>query len=48
MNVSIDKKPSATASGFGALPRSVLALGLVSLLMDTSSELIHSLLSVFW
>lgn len=30
-----------------ALPRSVWALGVVSLLMDTSSELIHSLLPVF-
>ncbi|MDD4616561.1 MAG: MFS transporter [Alphaproteobacteria bacterium] len=29
------------------LPRAVLALGLVSLLMDTSSELIHSLLPVY-
>jgi MFS family permease len=29
------------------LPRSIWALGLVSLLMDTSSELIHSLLPVF-
>jgi MFS family permease len=47
MNVSIDKKQGPAASGLGALPRSVLALGLVSLLMDTSSELIHSLLPVF-
>ena len=47
VKVCIDKKPSATASGLGALPRSVWALGLVSLLMDTSSELIHSLLPVF-
>jgi MFS family permease len=30
-----------------ALPRSVWALGVVSLLMDTSSELIHSLLPAF-
>jgi len=29
------------------LPRSVITLGFVSLLMDTSSELIHSLLPVF-
>lgn len=29
------------------LPRGVIALGLVSLLMDTSSEMIHSLLPVF-
>ena len=30
-----------------ALPRTVIALGFVSLLMDTSSEMIHSLLPVF-
>src|SRR3954468_9561932 len=29
------------------LPRTVVVLGFVSLLMDTSSELIHSLLPVF-
>jgi len=29
------------------LPRGVVALGLVSLLMDTSSELVHSLLPIF-
>jgi MFS family permease len=33
-------------TGF-SLPKSVWALGLVSLLMDTSSELVHSLLPVF-
>ena len=33
--------------GLRALPRTVVALGFVSLLMDTSSELIHSLLPVF-
>ena len=31
----------------GALPRAVWALGLVSLCMDFSSELIHSLLPIF-
>jgi len=31
----------------GALPPSIWALGVVSLLMDTSSELVHSLLPVF-
>ena len=30
-----------------AIPRSVWVLGFVSLLMDVSSELIHSLLPVF-
>ncbi|MEJ2048434.1 MAG: MFS transporter, partial [Calditrichota bacterium] len=29
------------------IPRTVLALGLVSLFMDISSEMIHSLLPVF-
>ncbi|RPI65776.1 MAG: MFS transporter, partial [Ignavibacteriae bacterium] len=29
------------------IPRSIWALGIVSLLMDTSSELVHSLLPVF-
>ncbi len=38
---------SPRCSGLRALPRSVWALGFVSLLMDTSSELIHSLLPVF-
>ncbi|MFN8179604.1 MAG: MFS transporter [bacterium] len=39
---------SPTASrAFRGLPRVVWALGFVSLLMDTSSELIHSLLPVF-
>lgn len=32
---------------FGAVPKGVWALGLVSLLMDASSEMIHSLLPVF-
>ena len=34
-------------SGLRAIPRSIWALGLVSLLMDTSSEMIHGLLPVF-
>ncbi len=34
-------------AGLRAIPRSIWALGLVSLFMDTSSELIHSLLPVF-
>jgi MFS family permease len=36
-----------TPQGWRNVPRSVWALGFVSLLMDTSSELIHSLLPVF-
>jgi MFS family permease len=34
-------------SGLAAVPRGVWVLGLVSLLMDASSELVHSLLPVF-
>ena len=37
----------ATTSGWRAVPRTVWALGFVSLFMDASSELIHSLLPVF-
>ena len=47
MHASFNEKQSTTAPGLQTLPRSVWALGLVSLLMDTSSELIHSLLPVF-
>ncbi len=36
-----------TLAGLRAVPRTVVALGLVSLSMDTSSEIIHSLLPVF-
>jgi len=38
---------AATASRPPRLPRAIWALGIVSLLMDVSSELIHSLLPVF-
>jgi len=38
-------RPGST--GLKAIPKSIWALGLVSLFMDTSSELIHSLLPVF-
>ncbi len=34
-------------TGLGAIPRSVIALGMVSLFMDISSEVIHSLLPAF-
>ena len=37
----------ASGGGLKAIPRTVWTLGLVSLCMDTSSELIHSLLPVF-
>jgi MFS family permease len=39
-------EPSGAASKF-AIPRTVWALGLVSLLMDMSSEMIHSVLPIF-
>jgi MFS family permease len=38
---------TAPGSGLRAIPRGVWALGFVSLFMDTSSELVHSLLPVF-
>src|SRR5215467_10410280 len=41
-----DAKPSAIA-GMRSVPRTVIALGLVSLCMDTSTEMIHSLLPAF-
>ena len=34
-------------AGWRTIPRGIWALGFVSLFMDTSSELIHSLLPVF-
>src|SRR5258708_30043456 len=40
-------RTSASQSSLRAIPRGVWALGFVSLFMDTSSELIHSLLPVF-
>lgn len=39
--------PTDPARGLGAIPRGVWMLGFVSLFMDTSSELVHSLLPVF-
>ena len=41
------KQPSKISGAFHAVPASVWVLGFVSLLMDTSSELINSLLPVF-
>ena len=40
-----DERPAQ--AGLRAIPKSIWALGFVSLFMDTSSELIHSLLPVF-
>jgi Na+/melibiose symporter-like transporter len=48
--MSISAKPNAKVSAVAALrlvPRTIIALGLVSLCMDTSSEIIHSLLPAF-
>ena len=46
--MSSDTPPTAAgAARFGALPGSVWALGVVSLLMDASSELIHALLPLY-
>ena len=44
MTTQSDSPPRASLS---AIPRGVWALGFVSLLMDTSSEMIHALLPVF-
>lgn len=43
--MSVEVSPGISA--IRAVPRSVVALGFVSLFMDISSEIIHSLLSVF-
>jgi hypothetical protein len=40
-------KPPPGLTAVGAMPRTVIALGLVSLFMDVSSEIIHSLLPAF-
>lgn len=50
MNKMPDIKPQPSTSGrktFRSLPTSIWALGLGSMFMDTSSELIHSLLPIF-
>jgi len=39
--------PQPGAAGYRALPGSIWALGFVSMFMDTSSELVHSLLPIF-
>ena len=44
MDVEVTDQPK---TGLRALPRSIWALGLVSLFMDISSEMIHGLLPVF-
>ena len=45
-NAEAWRSPSAVGAAH-RMPRSIWALGMVSLLMDTSSELVHSLLPVF-
>src|SRR5258705_9556817 len=42
-----NSEPLAAVTGYRAIPRSVIALGFISLFMDTSSEIIHSLLPSF-
>ncbi len=41
------ENPPPAMAGWRAVPRTVVALGFVSLAMDTSSELIHALLPMF-
>jgi MFS family permease len=47
MSVEDGVRVSAGVSAIRAVPRSVVALGFVSLFMDISSEIIHSLLPIF-
>lgn len=47
MKIAHSDGERAAATGLRAIPKSIWALGFVSLFMDTSSELIHSLLPVF-
>src|SRR6516165_8262959 len=47
MSVEDKVRVPGGVSAIRAVPRSVVALGLVSLFMDISSEIIHSLLPVF-
>jgi len=45
--VSTQRDSARAAAASGRIPRGVWALGLVSLFMDVSSEMIHALLPVF-
>ncbi len=48
MNAQAKQSPGVPPpAGLRAVPRTVVALGVVSLFMDTSSEIIHSLLPLF-
>jgi MFS family permease len=47
MSVQDKAQMPSAAAGIRAIPRTVFALGFVSLFMDVSSEIIHSLLPVF-
>ena len=44
---ALTRLPSQTSAGSAGLPRNVVALGLVSLLMGISSQMVHSLLPLF-
>ena len=46
-SVTQDQPPRIPSRTLRAVPAAIWALGLVSLFMDTSSELVHSLLPVF-
>lgn len=47
MSLEEERERAPEKSGLAAIPRGVWALGFVSLLMDVSSEMIHSLLPLF-
>ncbi len=47
MKIAVPDDERPAPAGLRAIPKSIWALGFVSLFMDTSSELIHSLLPVF-
>jgi MFS family permease len=49
IDMAIDRTAESAGreAGFGAIPKGIWALGFVSMLMDISSEIIHSLLPMF-
>ncbi|MFV3292078.1 MFS transporter [Pseudomonas sp. NY11955] len=47
MRSNEDSSPASTASNLPKIPRSVWALGFVSMFMDISSEMIHALLPLY-
>jgi hypothetical protein len=46
--MSVHKAQIPPLATIQSMPRTVVALGFVSLFMDISSEIVHSLLPVFW